>query len=121
MGDPLLVDAEFRDADQQTVGSAFGPDFARAVFVLRPGEWRGPLVSAYGVHLVRVESVDAGRLRAFAEVREQVLARWRAERQRENEAQYFKRLVEKYEVVVDDTAKSAIGPLARTNVLGTTR
>lgn len=121
MGDPLLVDAEFRDADRQTVGSAFGPEFARAVFALRPGGWQGPLVSAYGVHLVRVENADAARPRAFAEVREQVLTRWREERQREHEAQYLERLLEKYEVVLDDHAKSALGPLALTSVLGVTR
>jgi hypothetical protein len=121
MGDPLLVEAAFRDADRQTVESALGPEFARAVFALRPGGWHGPLVSAYGVHLVRVESTDAARSRAFAEVRGQVLARWRAERQREHEAQLFKRLVEKYEVVLDDSAKSAIGPLDLTSALGATR
>jgi hypothetical protein len=121
MGDPLLVDAEFRDADRRNVESAFGPEFARAVFTLRPGAWHGPLVSAYGVHLVRVDSADAARPRAFAEVREQVLARWRADRQRENETRYFKRLVEKYQVVLDDSAKSVIGPMALTSVLGATR
>lgn len=110
-GDRLLLDAEFRNADEPTVASAFGPDFARTVFVLQPGVWHGPIESGYGLHLVYVAASEAARRREFADVRPQVLERWREQQQREGEGRYFARLMQKYNVVVDDSVKSLVGPL----------
>jgi hypothetical protein len=111
LGDRLLVEGEFRDADRQTVASAFGPQFASAVFELQPGAWRGPIESGYGLHLVRVSSINAGRPRPLAEARAQVVERWREQKQREAEAMLFTRLIDKYDVVLDESVKSVIGPL----------
>jgi hypothetical protein len=109
LGDRLLVEAEFRDAEPQAVAAAFGPDFARAVFKLPPGAWHGPLESGYGVHLVRVEAAQPAQRRAFDEVRPLVLERWREQQQREAEARFLERLMAKYEVLIDDSVKAAIG------------
>ena len=54
VGDPILLENEFREVDEQTVSNVFGADFARAVFLLKPGSWAGPVKSGYGVHLVGV-------------------------------------------------------------------
>ena len=121
LGDRLLVEAEFRNADRQTVASAFGPRFAEAVFALRPGAWHGPVESGYGLHLVRVSEKDLGRRRDFAEVRAEVVERWREQKQRESEAGFFERLMEKYDVVLDDGLKSIIDPRTIKPVAGTTR
>jgi len=111
LGDRLLVEGELRDADRQTVASAFGPDFASAVFELQPGAWRGPIESGYGLHLVRVSSMNPGRPRPLTEMRAQVVERWREQKQREAEAMLFTRLMDKYEVVLDESVKSVVGPL----------
>jgi hypothetical protein len=121
LGDRLLVEAEFRNADRQTVATAFGPRFAEAVFALRPGAWHGPVESGYGLHLVRVSEKDPGRRRDFAEVRAEVVERWREQRQRQSEARFFKRLMEKYDVVLDDGLKSIIDPRTIKPVAGATR
>ncbi|HKQ24903.1 MAG TPA: peptidylprolyl isomerase [Burkholderiales bacterium] len=111
MGDRLMVEAEFRDADRQAVAGAFGPEFARAVFELQPGAWHGPLESGYGLHLVRVAAAQPGRRRDFAEVRPMVLERWREQQLREAEARFFERLMAKYEVLIDDSVKAVVGEL----------
>ena len=109
LGDRLQVESEFRDAEPQAVAAAFGPDFARAVFKLPPGAWHGPLESGYGVHLVRVAAAQPAQRRDFEEVRPLVLERWREQQQREAEARFFERLMAKYEVLIDDSVKAAIG------------
>ena len=48
------------------------------VFDLAPGEWDGPLVSSFGVHLVRVAQVIPARQPALDEVRDQVMTVVRA-------------------------------------------
>jgi len=121
LGDRLLVEPELRAADRQMVASVFGPRFADVVFTLRPGAWHGPVESGYGLHLVRVSSKDAGRRRDFAEVRDQVLDRWREQKQHESEAGFFKRLMEKYDVVLDDGLKAVIDPRTIKPVADTTR
>jgi PPIC-type PPIASE domain len=121
LGDRLLIEAEFRTADRQVVASAFGPQFADAVFALRPGAWHGPIESGYGLHLVRVWNKDPGRRRDFAEVKAQLGERWREQKQREAERRFFKRLMEKYDVVLDDGLTSVIDPRTIKPVADTTR
>ncbi len=111
MGDQLLIDAEMRDADERAVAAQFGPDFASAVLKLKPDVWSGPVISGYGVHLVRVSELTPGRLREFAEVQTQVQERWRDEQQRESSAGYFASLLKKYGVSVDESVKPLIGSL----------
>ena len=47
----------------------FGPEFARSLLSVRPGDWQGPVRSGYGVHLVRVEKIVPGRAPRLADVR----------------------------------------------------
>lgn len=110
-GDSLLFSAEIRDADEQAVADQFGHVFAQAVLSLQAGAWHGPIESPYGLHLVRIWQLKPARLRAFAEVRAQVLERWREQRQREDNEKYYARLVKKYDVVLDESVKPLIGKL----------
>ena len=89
----------------------FGKEFARAVFALPPGAWQGPIESAYGWHLVRVSASEPAKRREFAEVKTQVLRDWRDQRQREDSEKYYAALLKKYDVVVDESVKSLVGPL----------
>ena len=57
---------------------------------------------------------EPARRREFSEVKPQLVERWREERQRDSEARYFERLLEKYDVVIDESLKSSIGPLSFT-------
>jgi hypothetical protein len=105
LGDPLLVESEFHDADRQTVSNLFGAEFAEAVFALDPGQWSGPIKSGYGLHLVRVSDVSQGELKPFEEIRTKVLEEWRSQQEREAKVAYLAKLREKYGVIIDDSVK----------------
>jgi len=111
LGDRLLVDSEIVDADMQLVAGQFGREFANAVFVLKPGDWSGPIESGYGLHLVRVSEVTPAKRREFSEAKTQVLELWRQQRQRSDNEKYFASLLKKYDVVVDENLKPLIGSL----------
>ncbi len=113
MGDSLLIDTEFHDADEQTVSGQFGRDFARTVFALKPGRWQGPIESGYGLHLVRISELKPARKREFLEVRTQLLELWRDQRQREDNEKYFAGLLKKYNVVIDEGIKTLVGSLIK--------
>jgi hypothetical protein len=103
-GDPFLHGFEHRERTRQAVEGLFGASFARAVFALEAGEWQGPIESAYGFHLVRVEERSEARLPPLGEMRPKVLADWREARRKEAAGDLYARLRDRYEVEVDARA-----------------
>ncbi len=110
MGDPILLENEFHKVGEQTVSNVFGPDFARAVFLMKPGPWAGPVKSGYGVHLVRVTDLSPATLRPFEEARPKILEEWRHQQEAEAKAAYLGKLREKYGVVIDNSAGRLVAP-----------
>jgi parvulin-like peptidyl-prolyl cis-trans isomerase-like protein len=104
-GDPLLLEGDFIDVDQQSLSNLFGADFARAVFALAPGSWSQPIKSGFGVHLVRVTGVKPVEPRPFEEVRGKVLEDWRHRKETEMRAAYLAKLREKYGVLIEDRVR----------------
>ncbi len=104
-GDAGVFDRQYANADPLDVGNQFGQDFARAVFDLEPGTWQGPVPSAYGVHLVRVDAREAGQPRPFEEVSAQVRDDWLRAQQEEAVRRFHAELLDKYEVVADESIR----------------
>ncbi len=112
LGDRTLLEPDLERADGQIVAKLFGDKFATEVFSIEGNHWQGPIISAYGFHLVKINARQVTRLRAFVEVRSQVLEDWyRTEQDRANEL-FFTALLKKYDLVVEDSVKPLIGPLA---------
>jgi len=112
LGYPTLMERDYTDTDEQTVTSLFGPDFAEALFALEPSTWHGPVPSGYGFHLVRISEHQAAQPRPFDEVRSQLTEEWHRAQQIKTTEQFLAGLLKKYNVVVDESVKSLIGPLA---------
>jgi hypothetical protein len=103
LGDRLLVGAEFHDETEQSISGSFGPEFARAVFSLKPGTWSGPIQSGYGLHLVRVSALlQEARLHPFSDVRDRVVEEWRREQDKLAKERYLAELRNKYDLSVED-------------------
>lgn len=111
-GDRFLSQYDFYEIEKLAIAGVFGPEFARRVFTVEPGEWQGPIESDYGLHLVHVTRKEPARLPDFETVKSDVLTLWRQQRELEAQERYFSALLEKYEVVVDESVKSLVGPLA---------
>lgn len=82
LGDPFVRGRRFDAVSPSEVANVFGPAFARAVSALpADGRWSPPIVSSFGLHLVRVTARAPGALPALADVREPLRELWR-ERER---------------------------------------
>jgi peptidyl-prolyl cis-trans isomerase C len=57
LADPFMLHDFYGDRSPEQLAKEFGPDFALALFQLRPGSWQGPIGSGYGWHLVWVDTV----------------------------------------------------------------
>ena len=71
-GDPFLHPAEQPPQTRDELADRFGAAFADGVAAALPGDWSGPIPSAYGVHLVWVHERFAARALALDEVRDSV-------------------------------------------------
>ena len=110
LGDRLLIESEFRDETEQSISNSFGPGFAQAVFALQTDVWSGPIESGYGLHLVRVSTLQEARLPAFSEVRARVVEEWKREQEQLTKERYLGELRKKYDIVADEEVKALIAP-----------
>ncbi len=102
VGDAVSLPAHFERASRTTVSDEMGPDFARALEGLAPDkEWRGPIDSALGWHLVRLTAKEPGLLPPLRAIRGRVEDDWRAETGRTRQDAAFKTLRDAYTVQID--------------------
>jgi peptidyl-prolyl cis-trans isomerase C len=111
VADPFMFQDYYAERAPDQIAKEFGPDFAKAVFQLKPGAWRGPIRSGYGWHLVFVDAIEPGRVPAFEEVEPDVKSAWLDERQREIKRTALEAMRARYTVVVPPIESVDFGSL----------
>lgn len=101
LGDAFMLQNYFPEKDQTEIQKQFGSGFAESLVALAPGQWHGPVLSGYGVHLVYVSSISQPPKRDFAEVRERVIRDWTATRSEELNEQFYANLRDQYSIIVE--------------------
>ena len=105
LGDRIMMEHKFDLADEREIERAFGEAFAQQILKLEPGAWVGPVISGLGGHLVMVSERRDGRMPELAEVRTMVERDWLAQRRKELKDSTFRKLLEGYEVVMEQPPK----------------
>ena len=105
LGDPIMVAHKFNFASESKIEMAFGESFAQQVLRLEPGAWTGPVISGLGGHLVMVSERKDGRIPELAEVRTEVERDWLAQSRKELKDDTFRKLLEGYEVIMEQSTK----------------
>lgn len=100
LGDRSMLPASFELATENELARNFGADFARAVVDLPVSTWSGPVFSAFGAHLVRIEELVEARIPGLDEVEAQVRRDYQIRRQQQQKDLAYQRLREEYEVIV---------------------
>ncbi|MEJ2656373.1 MAG: peptidylprolyl isomerase [Desulfobacterales bacterium] len=105
-GDSLMVATnDLQLSPVSDVVRLFGDQFGRQVVDLEPGRWQGPVKSGYGLHLVYVTEKEPARLPTLAEVRNQVEREWIFARKKEMQEAMYKKLMEKYTIIIEQTSE----------------
>jgi peptidyl-prolyl cis-trans isomerase C len=99
-GDASLLPLTYADVSLAELGRDYGDAFAAAARAAPVGQWVGPVQSAYGMHLIRVERRMAQEVPPLAAVRSDVRAAWLAERREAASRKYLDGLRRKYRVIV---------------------
>lgn len=104
IGEPLSVQDSMERATPGEIERQFGDRFASELAGLadKPSsQWRGPVLSGYGAHLVRVRAVAASVAPKLAEVRQQVENDWRAATIEAREAEAYQTLLDSYKIRIE--------------------
>jgi hypothetical protein len=101
LGDSIMLPHAVASTRRAEVAQLFGAAFADRVLAAPLDRWDGPYESGYGLHLVRVELRDDGRMPSLDEVRERVERDWRDDRRRRANESGYQQLLAQYVVTVD--------------------
>jgi hypothetical protein len=108
-GDALMLDHHYTDTSQPEVARLFGQQFSEKLNTVGPGQWTGPVDSAYGVHLVNVQQRTDTRLPKLAEIRDQVRREYIFDRQSDANEQFYNNLRKRYKVIVEQPLEELPG------------
>lgn len=101
LGDPFLLPLAFAAVREADLVRDFGDGFASAVAAAPVGEWTGPVGSAYGAHVVRVEGRDAAPAPRFEDVVPAVREAFLRDARAERNAAFRAELRRRYHVIVE--------------------
>lgn len=102
LGDSFMLQNYYPQKDQAEIQKQFGSGFADSLVALSPGQWHGPVLSGYGVHLVYVQAVTEPPAPVFAELRERVEQEWKSDKGEELNKQFYENLRAQYTVVIEE-------------------
>jgi len=101
LGDRILLEPGYADVSTRDITDLFGSGFAADVAELPPGGWHGPIASAYGIHLVRVDSRTESRIPELDEIRGPVRREWENERREKGLEDFYAKLIARYDVRIE--------------------
>lgn len=101
LGDGLMLQSYYPENDKAAIQSQFGSGFADSVTELSPGQWHGPVLSGYGVHLVYVHSIIEPPAPVFTELRERVTRDWETARGIELNQKFYANLRDQYTIIIE--------------------
>lgn len=101
VGDPTTLPLRFDNVTESGIRNSLGEPFVKALALIAPGQWNGPIKSDYGMHLVQVIERTERRSPALAEVRESVKRDWERARRVEASAKSYQNLLQRYTVTIE--------------------
>jgi peptidyl-prolyl cis-trans isomerase C len=105
LGDPFPLQATYVGLTKSSVIQLFGgTPIVDALFELPPGAWAGPYRSGYGWHLIRITARKPAAAPPFEDIRDDVAAALRQDRQDRAAAEAYEAMKARYTIVRPEKA-----------------
>jgi hypothetical protein len=101
-GDRFMLQDYFPSATETDIARQLGSGFAAAVMQFEPGQWHGPVLSGYGVHLVYIYDFREAPPAVFEAVQARVLEDWHRKQREKFNADFLESLKSRYEIVIEE-------------------
>ncbi len=105
LGDPFMMKREFQNLSAAEISRLFGAEFAESLFKAEGENWQGPIGSAFGLHVIRLDGIAPRAVPDFEAVRGDVEAAWQEQALRAANQERLKILIKKYKVIVEEPGK----------------
>ncbi len=102
VGDIIMVQNEFSQVSSAQIARLLGRDFVKSLETLALHSWQGPVKSAYGLHLVKIESKIPRHLATLEEIEVEVRRDFRSYSQKRAINAFYDELKMKYDVKVEE-------------------
>jgi peptidyl-prolyl cis-trans isomerase C len=100
-GDQFMLQSYYPERTYAELSKLFGSGFVDSLKELSVGEWHGPVLSGYGVHLVYVHHREDAAPAKLEDVKGRVLADWQDMKRKELSEKYLSGLLERYQVSIE--------------------
>ncbi|MDE2410512.1 MAG: peptidyl-prolyl cis-trans isomerase [Sphingomonadales bacterium] len=101
LGKPIPVPATFTKGAASDMAGMFGDPFVTGLRQQPIGAWSGPIVSGFGLHLVKVTARSASAKPQLADVHQALENDWRADALRKAEDANYRRILAGYDVKIE--------------------
>ena len=101
LGDGFMLQNYYPETDPSEIQKYFGSGFTESLLELAPGEWHGPVLSGYGVHLVYVSHISEPPAPVFAEMHERVTQDWKTDKGEDLNEKFYASLRDRYTIVIE--------------------
>ena len=106
LGDPFILERSFKLSSLNEVNRNFGNRFSKSVFSMPYKEWAGPIESAYGLHIVKVDNIVSEIIPEFKDIENAVLSQWKEEERRRINKDALAKIIDKYKInIINDKRK----------------
>ena len=103
LGDPFILKRSFKLSSLNEVNRNFGNRFSKSVFSITDKEWVGPIESAYGLHIVKVDKIVSEVIPEFEDIEDAILSQWKEEERRRVNKDALAKIIDKYKInIIND-------------------
>ena len=102
LGDPFMLNRSYTQIDGTALERLFGTSFTTSIFAAYGTQWQGPVESAFGLHLFKIDAVEAESTPSFETVSGDVASSWQEVTRRQQNNQRLRDLIDKYKVEVTE-------------------
>ena len=107
LGDATLLPDDLALSGRSDIAATFGERFAEELMTREPGEWTGPVYSAYGAHLVNVSEHIEARQPDLREMRKLVEREYLVQLRNTQKELAYQKLRINYDVTVEASARTS--------------
>jgi hypothetical protein len=108
LGQSSMLPPRAENAPLDLAARDFGSEFAADIAKLPLNEWKGPVRSGFGLHVVRVTARTPAVVPPLDDVRAAVAREWENERRLASMSESYRKLRSQYEIVIEATQVPSI-------------
>jgi parvulin-like peptidyl-prolyl isomerase len=80
---------------------------------LEPGGWEGPVLSGYGLHLVKVRRIDPGFIPQWESIRDELINDMQYEARLAAREQFYQEILRSYRVILEGEVRRVLESIER--------